>query len=65
MKKKPRKQRQSESEALRTDALDEAFGLWRNVKMDGLEYQRKFRAEWEPDSQPADLHTSSVKKRGE
>ena len=26
--------------------LDEAFGLWRDRKVDGLEYQDKVRSEW-------------------
>ena len=27
-------------------SLDDAFGLWGNRKVDGLEYQKKLRSEW-------------------
>jgi hypothetical protein len=30
----------------RTPPLDEAFGLWGNGGVDGLEYQERARAEW-------------------
>lgn len=26
--------------------IDDAFGLWRNHKIDGLAHQRKMRSEW-------------------
>lgn len=31
------------------DWIDDAFGLWSDRKIDGLEYQRKVRAEWDRD----------------
>jgi hypothetical protein len=31
----------------RPSARDEAFGLWRGRRMDGLSYQRKLRGEWD------------------
>ena len=30
----------------RPAAADEAFGLWRDLKVDSVEYQRKLRDEW-------------------
>ena len=41
--------RQAVSEFLAKSATDEtnaAFGLWRDEGVDGLEYQRRVRAEW-------------------
>lgn len=29
------------------DPRDAAFGLWKDRKIDGVEYQRKLRAEWD------------------
>jgi hypothetical protein len=29
-----------------TDALDAAFGLWKDRTVDGVEYQRRLRDEW-------------------
>ncbi len=29
-----------------SSAADEAFGLWRHRKIDGLDYQRQVRSEW-------------------
>ncbi len=29
-----------------TKPIDEAFGLWKDKKIDSLEYQRKLRDEW-------------------
>ena len=43
-KSKPLKQR-----AATRGKFHDAFGLWSNRKIDGLEYQRKLRAEWERD----------------
>lgn len=33
-------------EQARQDAMRNAFGLWGDQKLDGLEYQRKLREEW-------------------
>lgn len=48
-------------EAAEMTALDEAFGSWAESGIDGLEYQRAIRAEWDhrpnavlPDPAPAD-----------
>jgi hypothetical protein len=30
----------------RDDSMRRAFGLWRDVDIDGVEYQRKLRSEW-------------------
>jgi metal-responsive CopG/Arc/MetJ family transcriptional regulator len=30
----------------RSLAMDEAFGLWSEAAIDGLDYQRKIRSEW-------------------
>lgn len=30
-------------------ALEGAFGMWKDRKVDGLEYERKLRAEWDRD----------------
>jgi len=30
-------------------ALDAAFGMWKDRGIDGVEYQRKLRAEWDRD----------------
>ena len=30
------------------DTEDDAFGMWRKRKIDGVAYQRKQRAEWSP-----------------
>jgi len=41
--------REAVSEFLAKSAADEAgaaFGLWRDEAVDGLEYQRRVRAEW-------------------
>jgi metal-responsive CopG/Arc/MetJ family transcriptional regulator len=35
------------SKAARKAALDAAFGLWKDREIDGLEYQKKMRAEWD------------------
>ena len=32
-------------------ALDAAFGMWKDRGIDGVEYQRELRAEWERDAQ--------------
>ena len=32
-------------------ALDAAFGMWKDRGIDGVEYQRELRAEWERDSE--------------
>lgn len=32
-----------------TKALDAAFGMWKDRGIDGVEYQRKLRAEWDRD----------------
>jgi len=28
------------------DAIERAFGIWKHLKTDGVEYQRKLRDEW-------------------
>lgn len=33
----------------RRAALDAAFGMWKDRDIDGVEYQRKLRAEWDRD----------------
>ena len=40
---------QSDSEADFKRALDAAFGSWQGHGIDGVEYQRKLRAEWDRD----------------
>jgi metal-responsive CopG/Arc/MetJ family transcriptional regulator len=30
----------------RRGSLEEAFGLWRDKNVDGVEYQRRLRSEW-------------------
>ena len=30
----------------RKKAIDKAFGLWKDLKIDSVEYQRKLREEW-------------------
>lgn len=30
-----------------TDGADEAFGIWKNHKREGLDYQCRLRGEWE------------------
>jgi hypothetical protein len=32
--------------------LDQAFGLWGDHAVDGVEYQRRLRAEWDRDPDP-------------
>ena len=34
-------------------ALDAAFGMWKDRGIDGVEYQRELRAEWERDWSPS------------
>jgi hypothetical protein len=34
---------------VQVDPLEAAFGLWKDHAMDGVEYQRKLRAEWDRD----------------
>lgn len=35
------------SKAARKAALDGTFGIWKDRDIDGLEYQRSIRAEWD------------------
>ena len=34
---------------IQADPLEAAFGLWKDHAVDGVEYQRKLRAEWDRD----------------
>jgi metal-responsive CopG/Arc/MetJ family transcriptional regulator len=38
---------QENAKSERKAALDAAFGAWKHRDIDGLEYQRKIRSEWE------------------
>jgi hypothetical protein len=54
-KKQPQKSSSKSSRMANDDALARAFGIWRHMKIDSLEYQRKLRAEWESDGDPSDV----------
>ena len=41
--------RQKAAEYEFKSALDAAFGMWKDRDIDGVEYQRKLRAEWDRD----------------
>lgn len=45
----------SEDRAALDSALDASFGTWAGLGIDGLEFQRKLRAEWDDDQPPADI----------
>ena len=38
--------------ARRRDVLDATFGAWKHLGIDGLEYQRAIRAEWDREWDP-------------
>jgi metal-responsive CopG/Arc/MetJ family transcriptional regulator len=38
---------EANSKAARDAAIDAVFGMWKDRNIDGLEYQRKIRAEWD------------------